>query len=112
MGVIFTLPAARAGAPRARIAFDRRELAQILGVYSRRVMQGDWKDYAIDFGDRMAVFSIFNGRHRVPVYAVAKFAGQNQVLFAVFSGPRKLRQSGELSRVLDYLQRRAQISGG
>ena len=50
----------------AVIAFDRRELGQILTVYGRMVAAGEWRDYAMDFGREQAVFSVFrrsaNGR--------------------------------------------------
>jgi len=33
----------------ARVTFDRRELGRILGLYGRKVAEGEWRDYAIDF---------------------------------------------------------------
>jgi hypothetical protein len=39
--------------------FTRAELNLLLSLYSRHVMSGEWRDYAIDRQDDMAVFSIF-----------------------------------------------------
>ena len=33
---------------RGRIFFSRRELDQLLQLYSRQVARGEWRDYAID----------------------------------------------------------------
>ena len=41
------------------VCFDRQELNKLLSLYSRRVIGGEWKDYAISHGDGMASFSIF-----------------------------------------------------
>jgi hypothetical protein len=32
--------------PAARVTFDRRELSRILGLYGRKVAEGEWRDYA------------------------------------------------------------------
>ena len=39
------------------VTFDRRELDQLLRVYGRMVAEGEWRDYAIDFGRDRATFS-------------------------------------------------------
>lgn len=40
------------------VAFDRKELTTILAVYGRKVGQGEWRDYAMDFLRDRAVFSL------------------------------------------------------
>ena len=40
------------------ICFDKKEFDQLLSVYSRWVMSGDWKDYAIRHDPTMAAFLI------------------------------------------------------
>ena len=42
-----------------QITFDRSELNRILAVYGRMVAAGEWRDYALDFLEEAAVFSIF-----------------------------------------------------
>src|SRR5271165_2841746 len=41
------------------VYFTRFELNQLLGLYSRHVARGVWRDYAIDHRDGMAQFSVF-----------------------------------------------------
>jgi hypothetical protein len=52
--------------------FNRRELNQILQVYSRRVMSGEWLDYALGYDDGGAVFAIYGGSYSAPLYSIAK----------------------------------------
>jgi len=54
------------------IAFDRQELALILNVYGRKVGQGEWRDYAMDFLRERAVFSIYARVSERPLYIVEK----------------------------------------
>lgn len=56
----------------AIVAFDRKELALILNVYGRKVGQGDWRDYAMDFLRDRAVFSIYARVSERPLYIVEK----------------------------------------
>ena len=55
-----------------QVCFDRKELNQIMSIYSRYVIAGEWCDYAIDFGRVEAVFSIFGKRSVVPAYKIVK----------------------------------------
>ena len=47
-----------------QVTFDRPELNRILTVYGRMVAAGEWRDYALDFLDEVAVFSIFRHASR------------------------------------------------
>ena len=54
------------------VAFQRRELDQILRLYGRMVAANEWRDYAIDhFSDR-AVFSVFRRTSETPLYSITK----------------------------------------
>lgn len=55
-----------------RVAFDRKELQTILGFYGTKVAEGEWRDYAMDFGRDKAVFSVFRRSSEVPVYRIVK----------------------------------------
>jgi len=44
---------------RRTLYFTRSELNQLLGLYSRNVARGIWRDYAIDHRDGQALFSVF-----------------------------------------------------
>jgi len=56
----------------AQVTFDRRELAQILAVYGRKVGQGEWRDYAMDFLKERAVFSVFARVSERPLFTIEK----------------------------------------
>ncbi|MEM7268368.1 MAG: DUF2794 domain-containing protein [Pseudomonadota bacterium] len=55
-----------------QVAFHRTELAVILGVYSRMVAAGEWKDYSMDFLREVAVFSVFRRATEHPLYRIEK----------------------------------------
>ncbi|MGB8365857.1 MAG: DUF2794 domain-containing protein [Rhizomicrobium sp.] len=63
-------PGSVAAAPQVR--FDRRELNRILGLYGRMVAAGQWRDYAIDFRDDRAIFSIYRRTCEIPLYRIEK----------------------------------------
>jgi Protein of unknown function (DUF2794) len=60
------------GFTQAQVRFERRELFQILTIYGRMVAAGEWRDYALDFLDDVAVFSIFRRTSEMPLYTVQK----------------------------------------
>ena len=53
-------------------SFDRRELQTILDLYGRRVAEGEWRDYAIDFSPIKAVFAVFRRTSETPLYTIEK----------------------------------------
>ena len=93
----------------ARIRFDRSELKRILNTYGRMVMAGEWRDYAIDFRDDVAVFSIFRRSSEMPLYSVEKRPklkdrqGQYSVLAP---GGQVLKRGHDLATVLRVLDRK------
>lgn len=54
------------------LSFQRLELHMIQSMYGRGVAAGVWKDYAIDIGSKVAIFSIYRNASEVPVYQVIK----------------------------------------
>jgi len=67
-------PAANAASSKvpAIVAFDRKELTLILSVYGRKVGQGEWRDYAMDFLRDRAVFSIYARMSERPLFIIEK----------------------------------------
>ena len=53
-------------------AFDRKELALILAIYGRKVGQGEWRDYAMDFLRDRAVFSVYARVSERPLFIIEK----------------------------------------
>lgn len=96
---------AGAPAPQAydRVAFQRRELSAILGVYGRFVAAGEWRDYGLDMLREVAVFSIFRRTAEHPIYRVEKrprlAARQGQYSVIAMDG-RILKRGHDLEQVL------------
>ncbi len=83
--------------------FSKAELGLILGVYSKRVQKGEWRDYAIDSLSHMAVFSIFRSSREAPIYSIAKISRQGLLKpaqYVVYSGDKALKEGHSLSEVL------------
>ena len=56
----------------ASVTFDRKELTTILNLYGRKVVEGEWRDYAIDFLRERALFSIYKRASERPIYVIEK----------------------------------------
>jgi len=91
--------------------FNRRELNQLLSLYSRRVASGEWRDYAIDQRSGSAVFSVFRHSHAAPAYRIAKkTAGPGSGReFVVSSGRETLKQAASMTEVLSIFGRRPSL---
>ena len=89
-----------------RTAFDRGELNLLLALYSRRVAGGDWRDYAIDHGVGMAVFSAFRNAEGPPAITIAKCADAPGTSggYVLFDGQRILKRARTLPGVLASLE--------
>ncbi len=111
MDNLLRLPDSRA--KRRVVTFDRRELRQLLSLYSTRVITGEWRDYAIDFRPGMALFSIFRHTAEQPLFAIAKAAGGSArgAPWTVYAGPRRLAQGDDLDEVLRVFDRKLRVSG-
>ena len=94
--------AAQPSAP-AEVRFERRELDRILRVYGRKVADGEWRDYAIDFLKDRAVFSVVRRSSEVPIYRIEKNPrlSRRQGAYSVISATGLIMRRGhELERVL------------
>ena len=88
-------------APRRPIFFDRNELGQILSVYSRKVIAGEWIDYAIEIDSSGASFMIFCRTPGNPAYRIIKHPiGPNAGWYQVTSGGYILGCGKSLCKVL------------
>ena len=96
------------GAVALQVTFDRRELDRLFGLYGRKVAEGEWRDYAIDFLKDRAVFSIFRRSSEAPIYRIEKNPrlAQRQGVYSVVSATGlTLRRGHELDRVLRVIDR-------
>jgi hypothetical protein len=99
---------------RRTLYFTRSELNQLLGLYSRNVARGIWRDYALDHRDGQALFSVFRHTHESAVYTIVKAVGPgaspaaNQgaghAEFIVVSGRQRLRAAKSLDGALEFFR--------
>ena len=105
---------------RRTLYFTRSELNQLLGLYSRNVARGIWRDYAIDHRDGQALFSVFRHTQESAVYTIVKSVspgakeGAGQADFIVLSGRQRLRVAKSLDDALLFFRSKlaAVPSGG
>ena len=90
-----------------QITFDRPELNRILAVYGRMVAAGEWRDYALDFLEDVAVFSIFRHAAEIPLFRVEKRPRAKQGQYSVIAaGGMILKRGHELSQVLKIFDKK------
>ena len=93
-------------------AFTRTELSQMLSVYSRRVADGEWRDYAIDSRDGMAIFSIFRRSFEGPLFSIVKQPAEESSEYALFAGPERLDSNHSLPELLAAFESRPRLIQG
>lgn len=96
-----------------QIAFDRRELNVILRLYGAKVADGEWRDYALDFGHDKAVFSVFRRASEMPLYRIVKdpALARKQGLYSVVAqGGLILKRGHDLAQVLRVLVKPPKLS--
>jgi len=104
-----------APAQNSQVRFDRRELDRILNVYGRKVAEGEWRDYAIDFMKDRAVFSVFRRASEVPLYRIEKDPklARRQGAYSVISATGLIMRRGhELERVLRVFDKKPSLVAG
>jgi hypothetical protein len=109
------LQAAPASAPAHPVRFERRELDRILRVYGRKVADGEWRDYAIDFMKDRAVFSVFRRASEIPIYRIEKNPklSRRQGAYSVISATGLIMRRGhELDRVLRVFDNKLSLVAG
>ncbi len=103
----------RPGKPPERVAFDKSELQTILGLYGRKVAEGEWRDYAMDFGRDKATFSVFRRASEMPLYRIVKdpSLARKQGVYAVIAQTGLILKRGhDLASVLKVLIKTPKLS--
>jgi hypothetical protein len=98
----------RAQKPPEQVAFDRKELQAILGLYGAKVAAGEWRDYAVDFGRETAIFSVFRRSTEMPLYRIEKnpaLARRQGAYSVVAQGGLILKRGHDLAQVLRVLMK-------
>ena len=104
---------AKPGKPPERVAFDKSELQTILGLYGRKVAEGEWRDYAMDFGREKATFSVFRRASEMPLYRIVKdpSLARKQGVYAVIAQTGLILKRGhDLAGVLKVLIKTPKLS--
>jgi hypothetical protein len=92
-----------------QVAFDRKELGIILGLYGRMVAAGEWRDYGLSHLREVAVFSIFRRTAEHPLYRIEKRPRlrNRQGMYAVIGMDGQILKRGhDLRSVLRVLERK------
>jgi hypothetical protein len=95
-------------AAKERISFDRLELRELFNLYGRKVISGEWRDYAVDFLKDRAIFSVFRRSSEVPLYRIVKdpVLARRQGVYAVITATGLILKRGhELRNVLRVLEK-------
>lgn len=94
------------------VRFDRRELDQILRIYSLMVGAGEWRDYAIDSLKDRAVFSVFRRASEIPLYRIEKnpkLARKQGAYCVIAASGKVLKRGHELANVLKVFEKPLKI---
>ncbi len=94
--------------PPPQVAFQRDELRTIFNLYGRRVAEGEWRDYALDFRRDKAVFSIYRRTSEMPLYRIEKdpkLARRQGAYAVIAAGGLVMKRGNDLARVLGVLEK-------
>ncbi|MGH6980607.1 MAG: DUF2794 domain-containing protein [Stellaceae bacterium] len=88
--------------------FSRGELNQLLSLYSRQVMRGQWRDYAIGLQDGKASFAVFRNSSEGALYTIVKSSsqGDRKGEFTLLAGRLPLARAGAVSDIVANLSGR------
>lgn len=95
--------------PLEQVAFDRKELGVILGLYGRMVAAGEWRDYGLSHLRDVAIFSVFKRTAENPIYRIEKRPrlAQRQGQYSVIGMDGQILKRGhDLKTVLRVLERK------
>lgn len=111
-GVLIRLNEVRPQRQAMPVAFDRRELDQILRLYGRMVAANEWKDYALDHTPERAVFSVYRRASERPLYQIVKDPklARKQGAYAILAtGGAILKRGHELGRLLTLFDKKLKL---
>ncbi len=115
-GGSFLPPLQEAGAYVAQVvSFDRFELREILNLYGRKVADGEWRDYAVDFTAHKAVFSVYRRTSECALYRIEKtpkLAKKQGAFSVVATSGLVLKRGHDLRRVIAILDKRLRLVSG
>ena len=89
-----------------QVFFNRQEINRLVSVYSRRVIRGEWRDYAIRQEDNLVAFCIYRHGSEHAAFTVVKYRSGSDKRgdFAVFDTRRQLKRGRTIADVLKALE--------
>jgi hypothetical protein len=90
-----------------RVFFTRAELNQLLSLYTRQVMRGEWRDYAIDQRDGAVMFSMYRRSQELPLFTVVKMppGSSRHGDYALLTGGQRIASGNTLADILARLHK-------
>lgn len=86
------------------VRFKKKEINQIMEIYSKKISIGEWKDYSISFQKNYAIFSIHKSFKVGPSYQIKKIFLKNK-LYTLISQNNIIMTSNKLYKVTKYLSK-------
>ena len=86
------------------IRFKKKEIHQIMELYSKKISIGEWKDYSISFQKSCAIFAIHRSFKLGPCIEIKKNYKNNSI-FTITSQNNILTSSNNLGKVISYLKK-------
>ncbi len=105
MGELVDLISYRRARRRRVVYFSRRELTALLGVFSRHVLSGEWRDYSIDNSEAFAAFCVYRRAHDEPLYKILRLTPKAHPKgeYLLMRGNSRIRRADSLAGVLGAL---------
>ena len=99
---------------RLQLYFSRVELSTILSAYSARVATGEWRDYALDYQNGVAMFSIFRHTFETPMFVIEKRQRLHKeaAQFLLHDRTRLIYKSGQLVDLISHFSRLPRLVSG
>ena len=95
---------------RKQVSYQPDELRALMNLYSKRVMAGEWRDYAIDFRPGFASFSVFKNTFDSPLFSIVKVRPKHGgIEWLVFRGPERLKRAANLTDALAYFEKKLEV---
>lgn len=92
------------------VFFSRSELEAILSVYGRKVVEGEWRDYAIGATKEVAIFAVHRRTSEEPLFRIEKrpkLARRQGAYSVVAATGLVLKRGHDLVQVLQVFEKRA-----
>ena len=83
-----------------------------MSLYGKRVAEGEWRDYAMNFGEIDARFDIHRRASEQPLYSVVKnpdLTAKGGLFQVVAQGGLILKRGNDLEQVLRVLEKKVKL---